>query len=319
MKITEPGHPTFHRLFRPGKLTLGLVLPMTEIRQDETDPLEQLAYATQADRLGFDALWVRDVPLNSPDYPDPVGHLEPWVHLGALAAQTRRVALITGAIVSPLRHPLHVAKASMSLDVLSNGRFVLGLGTGDRPPEFSAFGQSHVKRAASFRARWERIAAALGKDSRIVADIADDIETVDFEMRPRPVHGMVPMLVVGSAQQTLEWIARHAAGWVTYHRPHEIQKGRFDLWRKAVDKHGGGAFRSFSQAFNLQLTEDPGAAATPIELGYRLGRHALVDMLGQHREMGINHVMFNLSAIGRPVTEVMDELAGDVLPLFREE
>lgn len=317
--MTEPGHPTFRRLFHPGRLTLGLVLPLTEMRQEEIDPMEQLAYATQADRLGFDALWVRDVPLNSPDYPDPVGHLEPWVHLGALAAQTRRIALITGAIVSPLRHPLHVAKAAMSLDVLSNGRFVLGLGTGDRPPEFSAFGQSHAKRAEIFRAHWERIAAALGKNSRVIADIADGTDPVAFEMRPRPVHGEVPMLVVGSAQQTLEWIARHAAGWVTYHRPYEVQKGRFDLWRKAVDKHGGGAFRSFSQAFNLQLTEDPVAAPNPIELGYRLGRHALVDMLVQHREMGINHVMFNLSTIGRPVAEVMDELAGDVLPQFREE
>lgn len=292
---------------------------MTEVRQEETDPTEQLDYATQADRLGFDALWVRDVPLNSPDYPDPVGHLEPWVHLGALAAQTRRIALITGAIVSPLRHPLHVAKASMSLDVLSNGRFVLGLGTGDRPPEFAAFGQAHAKRAEIFRAHWERIAAALGKNPRIISDAADAAEPVAFEIRPRPVHGEVPMLVVGSAQQTLEWIARHAAGWVTYHRPYEIQKGRFDLWKKAVDKHGGGAFRSFSQAFNLQLIEDPGAAPEPIELGYRLGRHALIDMLGQHREMGINHIMFNLSAIGRPIAEVMDELAGDVLPQFREE
>ena len=130
---------------------------------------------------------------------------------------------------------------------------------------------------------------------------------------------VVPMLVVGSAQQTLEWIARRAAGWVTYHRPHEVQKGRIGLWKNAVDKHGGGVFRSFSQAFNLQLTKDPGATPEPIELGYRLGRHALADMLEQQREMGINHVMFNLSAIGRTVSEVMDELARDVLPQFRRE
>ena len=67
----------------------------------------QLRFAARADALGFRALWVRDVPLNSAEYPDPVGHLDPWVLLGALASQTERIALISGAIVLTLRHPLH--------------------------------------------------------------------------------------------------------------------------------------------------------------------------------------------------------------------
>lgn len=309
-------HPAYDRLFRPNRLSLGLVMPLMQAAGDMPDPAGQFAHAMRADQLGFDALWVRDVPLNSPDYPDPVGHLDPWVHLGALAVQTRRIALITGAIVAPLRHPLHVAKAAMSVDVVSNGRFILGLGTGDRPAEFAAFGAQHAQRAQLYRSHWERIAAALGPGARVIPDAGAEDPAAPFEMRPRPVHGAVPMLVVGSSQQSLEWIARHAGGWVTYHRPYEVQQGRFALWKKAVDKEAG-RFRSFTEAYNLRLSLDAGAAPEPIELGYSLGRHALVDMLGQRREMGTNHVMFSLAASSRPVTEVMEELAGDVLPHFR--
>lgn len=311
MSIESP-HPTFDRVFRKGKLSLGIVLPMMQRPGDTTDPVEQFGYAALADRLGFAALWIRDVPLNGAGYPDPVGHLEPWVHLGALAAHTRSIALITGAIVAPLRHPLHVAKAAMSVDVVSNGRFILGLGTGDRQEEFGAFEKEHAQRAVIYREHWDRVAGALGSAPRFTSDGSGE----KFEMRPRPVHGDLPMLVVGSSQQTLEWIARHSRGWVTYHRPRQVQQGRFDLWKNAVERVGDLPFRSFSESFALRLSEDRGAAPEPIELGYKLGSRALVDMLEQHREMGSSHIMFNFSGIRRPVPEVLEELARDVLPHF---
>ena len=314
---TGPGHPAFDRLFRPHRLSIGLVMPMTEVAARESDPAQQFALAALADRLGFAALWLRDVPLNGPGYPDPMGHLDPWVHLGALAVQTRSIALVTGAIVTPLRHPLHVAKGALSADVVSNGRLILGLGSGDRPPEFAAFEQQHAQRAPQYRRHWERIAAALDSPARILLDEGDGDVQEAFEMRPGPTHGRVPMLTVGSSQQTLEWIARNADGWVTYHRPHDVQQGRFGLWRNAVDRVAAGQFRSFSSAFSLSLSEDPGASPEPITLGYHLGRHALADMLEQHREMGVHHVMFNLTATQRPVSEILEELARDVLPVFQ--
>jgi luciferase-type oxidoreductase len=317
----SPAHPTFHRLFRPGRLSIGLVMPMTQATVRTTDPAQQFALAALADRLGFAALWLRDVPLNAPSYPDPVGHLDPWVHLGALAAHTRSIALVTGAIVSSLRHPLHVAKAAMSADVVSNGRLILGLGSGDRPAEFAAFGQHYPERARHFRQYWEKIAAALQHPSRILPDegAAQEASQEAFEMRPGPAYGSVPLLTVGSAQQTLEWIARNANGWVTYHRPLEVQRGRFTLWRNAVDRVAPGTFRSFSSAFSLRLQEDADAAPEPIALGYRLGRKALVDMLEQHRDMGVHHVMFNLTDTGRPVGDILEELAQEVLPLFHRD
>lgn len=86
---------------------LSLVRPALSVPNGPARPVvgqvvadfrEQAAPAKLADVLGFRALWVRDVPLNSADYPDPVGHLGPCVFLGALASQTERIVLT-------LRHP----------------------------------------------------------------------------------------------------------------------------------------------------------------------------------------------------------------------
>jgi luciferase-type oxidoreductase len=96
--------------------------------------------ARRAEELGFAALWFRDVPLRDPNFGDIGQVYDPWVYLGWIAAQTRTIALATGSIVLPLRHPLHTAKAAASIDQLTRGRFVLGVASGDRPIEFPAFG-----------------------------------------------------------------------------------------------------------------------------------------------------------------------------------
>ena len=196
------------RVFREGALSIGLTLPMLRAGTIVADFNEQLALARQADERGFRALWVRDVPLNSAEYPDPVGHLDPWVLLGALAANTRRIALVSGAIVLTLRHPLHIAKAALSVNTLSGGRFILGLGSGDRPPEYAAFGRDPEKRRDLYRDHWETVAAALGKPSRVIPDEAPAGAPM-FYLLPESEYTL-PMLAVGSGGQSVDWIARHS-------------------------------------------------------------------------------------------------------------
>jgi luciferase-type oxidoreductase len=309
MAVDPADHPAFRRVFQPGRLTLGLVLPLTPVGEAGFDVPVQLDLAARADALGFAALWVRDVPLNSDSYPDPMGHPDPWALLGALAARTRTITLVTGAIVAPLRHPLHVAKAALSVDALSGGRFLLGLGAGDRPPEFAAFGRRHEDRRQGFRDNWLRIVAALA--GQVEPDLPGE---TDFRLLPRPVQGGVPMLAVGSAGQTLEWIARHATAWATYHRSFAQQRDRYALWRAAIGKSGDPGFRGFAESLRLELLQDPAAPASELPLGYRLGRQALVAQLLALRDMGTGHVMLNLTGIDRPVAEVLEELAEFVLP-----
>jgi luciferase-type oxidoreductase len=182
-------------VFAQGALSIGLTLPILRAGTIVADFNEQLALAQLADERGFRALWVRDVPLNSADYPDPVGHLDPWVFLGALATRTTRTALGSGAIVLTLRHPLHIAKAAQSVSLLSGGRFMLGLGSGDRPPEYAAFGAQSDERRELYRRHWETLAAALGKPPRVIPDHAPEGAPA-FQLLPESAH-TVPLLAVG--------------------------------------------------------------------------------------------------------------------------
>ena len=308
--------PVRDRLFAPDRLSIGLSLPLLAEGQIVADFSQQIALARLADELGFAALWVRDVPLNSADYPDPVGHLDPWVLLGALASHTQRIALVSGAIVLTLRHPLHIAKGAASVNTLSGGRFILGLGSGDRPPEYAAFGQDAAERRKTYARNWDVVAAALAEAPKVIPDQTPEAAP-DFFLLPESPN-ITPMLAVCSGGQSVDWIARHAIGWMTYHREPEQQRARYNMWRAAVDRATPGAFKMFGTAMRLELSEDPDEAPTPLNLGYRTGRKGLVDILAQLRANGTHHVSLNLSGVLRPVQAVLEELAEHVLPAFHD-
>jgi luciferase-type oxidoreductase len=274
--------------------------------------LEQRA-ARRADASGIAALWARDVPVAIPQGSDGEAALlhDPFLWLSALASVTRDVALGTAAAVLPLRHPLHLAKSALSLDDLTGGRFILGLGSGDREQEFQAFHQDVARRADLFRERWTLVRAALSPvaDERKVlleATGGHDIFSVPA--------ARVPMMVVGSARQSLQWIATHADAWATYHREEVRQAGRMGLWRSALAERDQDPAKPFVQSLHLQLLENPDAPAEAIELGLRTGRKALVGYLRRLEEGGVAHVLFHLARGPRPVLDIVEELGQDGHP-----
>ncbi|SFI14683.1 LLM class flavin-dependent oxidoreductase [Albimonas pacifica] len=285
--------------FRDRDLSVGIVAPVRPSGGAEIDHAQQVGLAAEADALGFAAWWVRDVPLNGAWYPETFGHLDPFVALGAVAARTRRIALGTAATVLPLRHPLHVAKAAASLQALSGDRLLLGLGAGDRPQEFGAFGESHERRGATFRERWAVLEAALRAPGAL------SMPGGDFELRPAPF-APPPLYAIGSGGQTVDWIARNASGWFTYHREPARQRERHATWRSAVGRHAPDAFRAFGVAIQIELTDD-GGPATPVELGYRTGPQGLAEIIEEQRDLGVHHLIASL----RPTAmSPRDALAG---------
>jgi luciferase-type oxidoreductase len=297
-------------LFEDSRLTIGVVLPMQERERHDIDFGLQLELARRADEFGFSAIWVRDVPLNSPAYPDPIGHSDPWVLLGALAASTRSIALATGAIVLPLRHPLHVAKAALSMDALSSGRFVLGLGSGDRPSEFAAFDRNVDDRRELFRSNWAALSNALD------GDVGSQTSEDQFEIRPRSGRRL-PLVAVGSSSQSLEWIARNAGAWMTYHRPLGAQKDRIALWHGAVQRTTT-EFRGMGQAMALDLLDTPSDHIDEINLGYRTGPEGLLAALSVLRNLGTHHVAFNLLVNGRKALTDLEIIAREILPRLNQ-
>ena len=108
--------------------------------------LGQLTQITEvAEELGFNGVWPLDHVLVGPDLKDRYPWvIEPLTLLGYLAARTSRIRLGTSVIVLAMRNPFVVAKQAATLDLLSNGRFTLGLGAGYSEPEFRNVGASGV-------------------------------------------------------------------------------------------------------------------------------------------------------------------------------
>ena len=108
--------------------------------------LDQLSQITEvAEEIGFKGVWPLDHVLVGPDLKDRYPWvIEPMTLLGYLAARTSRIRLGTSVIVLGMRNPFVVAKQAATLDLLSNGRFTLGLGAGYSEPEFRNVGASGV-------------------------------------------------------------------------------------------------------------------------------------------------------------------------------
>src|SRR4029450_10201986 len=198
----------FQRMFAPGRLTLGLFFPIEAFQRDEPTMRDQERMAARAEDLGYAALWFRDVPLRDPNFGDIGQVFDPWVYLGWIAAHTRSIALATGSIILPVRHPLHTAKAAASLDHLSRGRLVMGVASGDRPSEFPAFGVDLENRGALFVENISVIREVLSTSFPTIHSVYGTMEgTVD--LLPKPT-GRLPILVTGSSRQSLEWIAENS-------------------------------------------------------------------------------------------------------------
>lgn len=181
------------------------------------EPEAAARIAALAEQLGYDSLWAGEhvvVPSPrvepSPMEPDePI--LDPLVALAHLAGHTERILLGTGVIILPQRNPVVLAKQLASLDVLSRGRLIAGIGVGYLEPEMSAIGVPMDGRGAraddylaAMRSLWQDDAPA--HDGRYVS-----FEGVDAY--PRPVQQPLPVVVGGHTDRAHRRAAQHADGW----------------------------------------------------------------------------------------------------------
>src|SRR5262245_32167890 len=116
----------------------------------DAGPLDEVAAA--AEKAGFDAIALTEHPIPGASWLRAGGHqsLDPFVALGFAAAATTRLRLMTNLSVAPYRNPFLLAKAAATVDRLSGGRLILGLGAGYQKSEFFALGVDASERAALF-------------------------------------------------------------------------------------------------------------------------------------------------------------------------
>ncbi len=157
--------------------------------------------ARAAEACGFDSVWTAEhVVLPDPQVPPSPAPpemplLDPAVALGFLAAHTERVLLGTGIVILPQRNPLVLAKALASVDVLSGGRLVFGIGAGYLHQEFEALGIPFADRGARTDDYLDAMTAIWSQERP--AHRGRFASFASVQARPRPVQQPGPPLVVG--------------------------------------------------------------------------------------------------------------------------
>lgn len=303
----------FRSVYGKGHLTLGIGVPLEAYSSPVPSMSRQIERIKIVEQGGFAALWCRDVPLLDPSFGDAGQMYDPWVWLGYIAAQTSRIALGTGSIILPLRRRVDIAKAASSVDQLSDGRLILGVASGDRPVEYSVYDVLFEKRDELFRETFEFIRATThcpeGWDNQHA------VSSRQVDLLPKSYAGDIPLFVTGNSRQSNAWIAEHTDGWLMYPRPVNQQRQLLNQWHATLDQLEQ-PWKPFSQSLYIDLVTDADAPATPIHLGYRLGRNTLISLLEELREIGVNHVTFNIRFSTRPVDDILDELCEYVVPQF---
>lgn len=305
-------------MYERDRLTLGVFMAIEAFDGDEQQRDLQERIARFADDRNFAALWFQDVAVRDPEFGDLGTKYDSFVYLAYMMALTRRIGLATASTVLTHRHPLRLAKEVNTLDQLSRGRFVMGISSGDRVIDFAGFGVEWEGRGERFRESFEVYQRLTTPPHPGVASAT--YGTVPPGVMVPQAGTRVPNIVVGMAQQSMEWIAEHADGWLYYSRPAYMQEHLAQQFRMQVERLRPGAFKPFSQPLFVKLLEDPKAPPTYVRGGFHAGRDFLLEYLEQLRQYGVNHVLFGLQhpaeANARPVLEVLQEIAEEILPHF---
>ena len=314
--VFQPVNRAFDTTFKPERLSIGLVAPVEAHGNDPVPSMTRhLERAKLADELGFAALWLRDVPFNVPTFGDAGQMFDPFVYLGLLAGATERIGLGVASVILPLRHPAHVAKAAASADVLSGGRLLLGIASGDRPEEYPALGMGFAERGERFRDSVEYI-RAMAQDYPRLTTAQGDLSG-GMDMLPKPAAGRLPLLITGGSQQSPDWVARNGDGWMTYPRDAASQGRVIADYRRRIAE-AGLPDKPVMQSLYIDLVDRPDTPPSAIHLGFRSGTDFLRRYLEEIRDLGINHVALNLRFNGADIEDTMHRLANDLLPDFHD-
>ncbi|MEZ4331571.1 MAG: LLM class F420-dependent oxidoreductase [Myxococcota bacterium] len=276
----------------------------------QAGPIGEIAVA--AERAGFEGFALTEHPAPSARWLAAGGHqtLDPFVALGGVATVTSKIRLLTYLAVLPYRNPFLVAKAATTVDRLSNGRFILGVGTGYLKAEYAALGVDFEERIALFDEALE------------VLPLYFRGEPFDFEGRhfsakgtqglPKPVRGSIPIWIGGNSRASRRRVATKGHGWMPMIAPDNVGDIIFktvrtpppgtakDLARKIAEIKAEGGGRGVD--FDFVSVYLDGSIVRPGE------------DVDRHREAfaGLAEIGFNWIVINRPTgsrEEMLDFLA----------
>jgi probable F420-dependent oxidoreductase len=310
-------------LIPDGDLAYGIQLPIQAKSKTFVEPWELDAGAEElaaivrkADDTGFLYVAVCDhVAVTKPlDAHMGTTWYDTVATLGWIAALTERVRLLSHVYVMSYRHPLHTAKSFMTLDELSGGRAILGVGAGHLDGEFDLLGSDFAERGAVTDAAVDVLREAFAHEY-------PDIETPfwghlrDAGQAPRPRQARLPIWIGGSSKPALRRAAQRGDGWLPQGTPRAELPGQIEYLLEYRRRTLGdepidlGATVAPEYLYLGEPQWDVGEATvsgSPTRIA---------DSLNEFASMGVNHVQLRFRS--RSLAELLDQMDGfhrDVAP-----
>ena len=278
-------------------MKIGAVIQLVEISELKRafTFAEIRATAQCCEELGFDSIWVYDHILYRTKTGETTGIWESWSMLSALAACTQKVELGPLVACNSFRNPALLAKMAHTLDEISGGRLILGLGAGWNKPEYDALGIPFDHRVDRFEEALQIIRPLL-KEGQV--DFSGKYYTArDCEIRPRsPRPGGPPLMIGAFKPRMLHLAAQYAdlynVGYMS--SPRSTEKPLRNL-RKAC-KETGRELATLPYTFMISLSfPDLLGWTVPKKRGTLSGTtEELAAALAGYEKLGVAHLMFHL-------------------------
>lgn len=288
-----------------------------------------LPIAQAAERHGFDSVWAaHHVTLpyeRASTY--PYGHsgtevamspgmqwLDPLVTLSLVAAVTERVRLGTSVLVLPYRNPVNLAAETAALDVLSDGRLVLGVGAGWMQEEFRALGVDPAERGPRTDEHIRALRTLWTEDPATFDGRFTRFENIVLATTPRS-EGGPPIWVGGNTGVALRRALRLGDGWHGFEVYPEDMPGVHEELGRAAEELGadpGGLTLSVVRGLVPPGREEESFIPDRRMLGG--SAEAIVDELGRYAEQGVEDVVIQVSLLAPLVPEALEWTAAEVLP-----
>ena len=272
-------------------MRIGVTLPLSDgDSPDGHTPtfVETAAFASHAEAAGLDSIWVFDhVIFRTPGAPDGAVR-EGWTTLAALAPIVPRVEIGSLVMCSSFRNPALMAKMAATLDDLSGGRVILGLGSGWHDPEYEAFGWPSDHKVGRFAEDLE-IAARLLRGERVT--FAGTWQRASDAVLAPPPERPVPLLVAAKGGRMLRLTARWADAWNTawFGRVDERLTTRLAGLVSACVEAGRDP-ATIRRTIGVRLHE-PGTGSADDPTGLDAGAEGLADFFDELAGLGIDDAL----------------------------
>ncbi|CAM5669451.1 TIGR03619 family F420-dependent LLM class oxidoreductase OS=Streptomyces alboniger OX=132473 GN=CP975_15055 PE=4 SV=1 [Streptomyces alboniger] len=306
---------------RDGRLKFGMQLPVqsqsslyAEPWEADAGPEDLAEIARAADRTGFAYLATCDhiaIPRHLAAAMSTVWY-DPVATLAYLAGITENVRLMSHVAIVGLRHPLATAKQYATLDHLSRGRLILGVGAGHVREEFEALGVDFERRGPILDETVDALRAALGQDE-YPTHHGEHHHFEGLGQRPRPAQPRVPLWIGGSSPAALRRAATRGDGWLPQGDPRDRLPAQIEKLRRLRAEAGNQTplvIGAITEALYV------GEACWPVGRRTLSGKpDALAESLRAYRAMGVDQIQVRFRSRGR--TELIDQMtafAADVAP-----